>query len=589
MSCTVSATSNALTIIDTIIQKSGSAAAAAYDINMVLNSSYANYSTQIVRVRRSGDNAEANYGVASNGYVDWSAITTWVNAGGGTQNGFVVTIYDQSGNARNMTQTDPAKQMQIIASGVLLTDTGAGSGAVPRAAMRATGAQFYEIAASTAMFNFLHNGGDGWLLGVQRFGAVADPNASYVICANSGATTANAGFLVNYNDISPSLNNGILQLVERATTPRAVQNITNNAALPNQTSIVNFQFDADNATAANRGISWVNNGLGNQNNLQTSAPSTANAGNNLQWGGTGVGAGFTGSMQRLVIWNANLSTQRTALTDLTNSYYGAYTPVIVSDPDAQAFVDAASITSQPQADAVNTLVIGMKAQGLWTKSKAIYPFVGGTAEQHKYNLKNPLDTDAAFRLSFLGTVTHTANGVQGNGTNGYADSFLIPDNNGMTVNNNHLSLYSRTAAAGTGTQFYEMGAGDFGGTILTSIFTRRAANLAGFDSGNFSSNRNTYTSTDGSGFFLGKVNSDLTSKLFRNGTQVATRAITNQASLSPFKIFILGFNENNSPLYYSVRQLAFASMGTGLTDTEAINYNTLVQAFQTTLGRQINP
>jgi len=118
------ATSNALAIIDTIVQKSGSASAAAYDINMVLNSSYANYSTQIVRVRRSGDNAEANYGVASNGYVDWSAITTWVNSGGGTQNGFVVTIYDQSGNGRNFTQSTPAAQMQIIASGALLTDTG---------------------------------------------------------------------------------------------------------------------------------------------------------------------------------------------------------------------------------------------------------------------------------------------------------------------------------------------------------------------------------------------------------------------------------------------------------------------------------
>ena len=30
--------------------------------------------------------------------------------------------------------------------------------------------------------------------------------------------------------------------------------------------------------------------------------------------------------------------------------------------------------------------------------KAIYPFVGGTATTHKFNLKDPADINAAFRL-----------------------------------------------------------------------------------------------------------------------------------------------------------------------------------------------
>jgi len=322
------ATSNALSIIDTVVQKSGSASAAAYDINMVLNSSYANYSTQIVRVRRSGDNAEANYGVASNGYVDWSAITAYCVAGGGTQNGFVVTIYDQSGNARNMTQTDPAKQMQVVSGGTLLTDTGVGSGAVARAAMRATGTQFYEVAASTTMFNFIHNGADAWLLGVHRFGVDSNPNALLSLAGNAGLISGSIGFNTAYDDRSavPS-NNKTLQTAYRGVSgqPTMANTSIDGVILPNQINITNWQFDVDNATAANRGINWVNTNSQIANNTTTQTPSASNSSFNLQWGASGNGGiPLIGSLQRLVIWNANLSTQRTTLTTLTNSYYGAY-------------------------------------------------------------------------------------------------------------------------------------------------------------------------------------------------------------------------------------------------------------------------
>jgi len=45
------------------------------------------------------------------------------------------------------------------------------------------------------------------------------------------------------------------------------------------------------------------------------------------------------------------------------------------DPDAAAFLTAAGITDPTQQSAINTLVLSLKADGLWTKMKAIYPFV----------------------------------------------------------------------------------------------------------------------------------------------------------------------------------------------------------------------
>jgi hypothetical protein len=57
---------------------------------------------------------------------------------------------------------------------------------------------------------------------------------------------------------------------------------------------------------------------------------------------------------------------------------------------------------------------------------------------------------------------------------------------------------------------------------------------------------------------------------------------------------IVSFNSNNVHIgsaggftYYSSRQNAFASIGDGLTDTQASNLYTAVQSFQTTLSRQV--
>ena len=96
------------------------------------------------------------------------------------------------------------------------------------------------------------------------------------------------------------------------------------------------------------------------------------------------------------------------------------------DPDAQAFITAAGITDPTQQSAINTLVTDLKGYNIWTKFKAIYPIVGGSASSHKFNLKDPRDLDAAFRLNYAIGVNHSSNGMVSNGTSGYADTFLRP-------------------------------------------------------------------------------------------------------------------------------------------------------------------
>jgi hypothetical protein len=256
------------------------------------------------------------------------------------------------------------------------------------------------------------------------------------------------------------------------------------------------------------------------------------------------------------------------------------------DADAQAFITAAAITDPTQQSAINSLVINLKGYGVWTKMKALYPFVGGTATQHKFNLKNPLDTDAAFRLVFNGGWTHSTDGALPNGINGYANTYLNPVIESLTYNNNHLSFYSRTSAAGGATNFYEMGSGTnaAGGT---SIFTRRSNDLAAYDTGDGVTNRLSYINTNGSGFYVGtSINTNI-GYFFKNNVAQSTKNPLTNISMLSYNFYLGGFNEENTNVYPSNKQCAFASIGVGLSLTESSNYYTAVQAFQTTLGRQV--
>jgi hypothetical protein len=72
------------------------------------------YTGDCIEVRRSSDNALQNISFL-NGELDTASLLSFVGAG----SGFVRTWYDQSGNARNATQTTNANQPRIVNSGVL--------------------------------------------------------------------------------------------------------------------------------------------------------------------------------------------------------------------------------------------------------------------------------------------------------------------------------------------------------------------------------------------------------------------------------------------------------------------------------------
>jgi hypothetical protein len=245
----------------------------------------------------------------------------------------------------------------------------------------------------------------------------------------------------------------------------------------------------------------------------------------------------------------------------------------ITDTDADAFIAATGITDATQKSAINTLVVDLKSYSLWTKMDAIYPMVGGTATTHKYNLKNPLDTDAAFRLVFSGGWTHSSTGALGNGTNTWANSFLNPYDI-LSQNNTHLSFYSRTDAIGNQTEI--------GNNALYLLYRYGSSAYKAFNSSQ-SIRGSLFTPT--TGMLIGSRINSTVEKYYHQG--VLTDNLTvNSVAIPPTTNYVK-IGSNSSSAQFSAKECAFATIGEGLTDTEANDLETVVQDFQTTLSRNV--
>jgi hypothetical protein len=118
------------------------------------------------------------------------------------------------------------------------------------------------------------------------------------------------------------------------------------------------------------------------------------------------------------------------------------------DPAAADFFTRADITDGDQMAAVNQLVLDLRAASLWDKMHIIYPFVGGTAAKHAFNLK--ADSFQITNAEWTTGVTHNAEGVRGDGLTGFGNTGYLPSDESIQ-NSTHLSYYIQDLTGATGT------------------------------------------------------------------------------------------------------------------------------------------
>lgn len=244
---------------------------------------------------------------------------------------------------------------------------------------------------------------------------------------------------------------------------------------------------------------------------------------------------------------------------------------ITTDPDAQAFITAAAITDPTQQAAINTLVTDLKGYNIWTKFKCIYPIVGGVASSHAVNLKTP----GTFNLTFASGWTHSANGMTP--TNAYANTGFNPLTQSLPRNSASMGVYNRNNTAFTGAHGQRV-------SNIFELFPRWTDNKfycyindggAGFSG----------TITDSTGLFQGSRTALSEIRMNRNTTQFTGTQASNGDSNG--NLWIGASNNGGVGTFFDNRQIAFFYIAEGFNNTEMQNIYTAVQAYQTTLSRQV--
>jgi len=263
------------------------------------------------------------------------------------------------------------------------------------------------------------------------------------------------------------------------------------------------------------------------------------------------------------------------------NYFGIINSMNKLDGNAATFLSTASITDQIIVQAINNLVKDLKTTGLWSNFIAIYPFVGGNATAHRYNLA---DT-SQYNLIFNGGWTHSSTGALPNGTNAFANT-AINANAKLTQNNTHLAFYSRTAAAAA--DRVSMGAIVGSSSPMVGIQFRNAAGNAVAQNASGTANQTAVTAnSDSSGFFIGNKTSSAIGGLsmIRNGVTLASNVAAITTNNFPNANILI--SAYTATTFFDNKQVAFASVGLGFTSPQIATLNTIVTNFQIALSRNV--
>jgi len=248
------------------------------------------------------------------------------------------------------------------------------------------------------------------------------------------------------------------------------------------------------------------------------------------------------------------------------------------DTDALAFFNrvttAGGTLSATEQLAIDTLVKKMKLDGIWAKMKAIYPMVGASSAACSQNLKS-----SSFTGTFNGGWTFASNGVTPNGSNAFMNTGLNAFAE-LQLNSVHFSNYLPNFTTTDGVDI---------GVIVSSDGLYAAYNaFGGLSLIRTNDQENTFSTGQGTanGFRLVTRTASNLSKSYVNNTNTYTSSEPSNAVPNE-NIYLGARNSSGAAANFSNRRQSFASIGDGLTDTEASNFYTAVQAFQTTLSRNV--
>lgn len=212
----------------------------------------------------------------------------------------------------------------------------------------------------------------------------------------------------------------------------------------------------------------------------------------------------------------------------------------------------------------------------------IYPFVGGNATAHSFNLANPNTAKIAWGGG--GTITHNANGITGDGVS-YGDTGFALAIGTISAAFGTVGVYSRTNVQIAG---YDM---SNQGSVSIDLACRWSDGKGYFDhcanaTGPVAANV-TVTVADSRGLFTLRRAGTADFNAYRNGVSLGSDTGTTVNSYTTTNFLLLSFDGGTS---FSTRNLAFAFLGNSTTlntTSKQAPLYTIIQNFETRLNRQV--
>ena len=243
------------------------------------------------------------------------------------------------------------------------------------------------------------------------------------------------------------------------------------------------------------------------------------------------------------------------------------------DPTVQTFISSAyaNITDVAQVSALNYLVTSLKENGLWDRIKLLYPFVGGNATSHRFNLIDP----TLYAITFTGSFVHNSSGISGTAsanataTTGFPDAAFDITNLSFgyygTWNLTNQITFGNTTLSSGATFMFAGSSVRVGSGTLTTV-TTSAVGLAGLQA---------ITNIAGT-----------TCQSFRNQFGLAnfTRGVTLGASA-----WIIQLSRSAD---VTINQMKLAWIGDAYSEAEMQIFNDIIDGYQALLSRSdytINP
>jgi hypothetical protein len=507
-------------------------AAAAYSLRKLRTA----YTGAAIRINRSSDSAQTDIFFDGNGQLDILTLTTFV----GLSTSQIVIWYDQSGNGRNGTPFNQANAPRIIISGVLQTQLS-----------KPTIAFFTSI-----------------LCGIQTGYTLNNPFTMIgVLSQTSGANLPTRIFC--------SEGTGNLLTIARVNVTSV---FTNGVICDFPSKVLGQPYLVSFSRQSTTNFVYQNGAV---------VPNSATLSNN--WGVfginsvTGTAEGVESKISEVIVYPSNQNSNIAGINTNINSFYSIYpVPPVVSDPDAQAFVDrvfaaGGSVTST-EANAVNTLTIGLKASGIWSLMKVIYPFVGASAAACAQNLKS-----SSFTGTFVNPWTFTSAGIQQFGTS-HMNTNFNNQANWTSTSNGSMGFVSATNE--TGTTVVDMG------TSPNLLNLNDASAICANYNGTYFAAINCTSIVPGVanpstiGFFVtSRLNSSTFSKYKRGSSTINLTNTDPIGTNTNTSIYLSAGNQANNALFFSKKLYNFCFIGDGLTQTQVDDYWTLLQTFNSSLGR----